>query len=95
MYFDTYKSGKRIQELRKSRRMTQAQLAETLNISLDYLRKVEGGQRGCSVDLLIALSVEFDVSLDFLVLGKGDSSAEARDKIQALIDDLTALKNDI
>lgn len=92
MYYDTDKSGKRIQELRKAHEMTQAQLAETLNISLDHLRKIEGGQRGCSVDLLIALSAAFDVSLDFLVLGKGGSVAETRDKIQSLIDGLTALK---
>ena len=92
MYYDTFESGKRIQELRKAHGMTQAQLAEALNISLDHLRKIEGGQRGCSVDLLIALAAAFDVSLDFLVLGRGGSVAAARDKLQTLIDELTALK---
>ena len=92
MYYDTRESGKRIQELRKAHEMTQAQLAEALNISLDHLRKIEGGQRGCSVDLLIALAAAFDVSLDFLVLGRGGSVAAARDKLQTLIDELTALK---
>ena len=92
MYYDTCESGKRIQELRKAHEMTQAQLAEALNISLDHLRKIEGGQRGCSVDLLIALAAAFDVSLDFLVLGRGGSVAAARDKLQTLIDELTALK---
>lgn len=92
MYYDTCRSGGRIQELRKAHEMTQAGLAEALNISLDHLRKIEGGQRGCSVDLLIALAVEFDVSLDFLVLGRGGSVAAARDKLQSLIDELTALK---
>ena len=88
MYYDTCESGKRIQELRKAHEMTQAQLAEALNISLDHLRKIEG----CSVDLLIALAAAFDVSLDFLVLGRGGSVAAARDKLQTLIDELTALK---
>lgn len=92
MYYDTCGSGKRIQELRKAHGMTQAQLAEALNISLDHLRKIEGGQRGCSVDLLIALAAAFDVSLDFLVLGRGGSVAAARDRLQTLIDELTALK---
>jgi len=92
MYYDTFESGKRIQELRKAHEMTQAQLAEALNISLDHLRKIEGGQRGCSVDLLIALAAAFDVSLDFLVLGRGGSVTAARDKLQTLIDELTALK---
>lgn len=92
MYYNTCESGKRIQELRKSHGMTQAQLAEALNISLDHLRKIEGGQRGCSVDLLITLAAAFDVSLDFLVLGRGGSVTAARDKLQTLIDELTALK---
>ena len=30
MYYDTFESGKRIQELRKAHEMTQAQLAEAL-----------------------------------------------------------------
>ncbi len=93
MYYDTGRSGRRIQELRRACGMTQALLAEELNISLDHLRKIEGGQRGCSVDLLIALAAVFDVSLDFLVLGRGGSAAEAREKIQSLIDGLTALKD--
>lgn len=92
MYYDTCRSGRRIQELRRTHGMTQAGLAEALNISLDHLRKIEGGQRGCSVDLLIALAAAFDVSLDFLVLGRGGSVAAARDKLQSLIDELTALK---
>lgn len=92
MYYDTYKSGKRVQSLRKAHGMTQAQLAEALNISLDHLRKIEGGQRGCSVDLLIVLSATFGVSLDFLVLGKGGTPSETKDKLQSLIDELTALK---
>ena len=92
MYYDTCRSGRRIQELRRAHGMTQAGLAEALNISLDHLRKIEGGQRGCSVDLLIALAAAFDVSLDFLVLGRGGSVAAARDRLQALIDELTALK---
>ena len=61
MYYDTCRSGKRIQELRKAHEMTQAQLAEALSISLDHLRKIEGGQRGCSVDLLITLAAALNV----------------------------------
>ncbi len=95
MYYDIYESGKRIQELRKAHGMTQAQLAEALNISLDHLKKIECGQRGCSIDLLISLSELFDESLDFLVLGKVRSTSAARDKIQSLIDGLETLKREL
>lgn len=93
MYYDIYESGKRIQELRKAHKMTQMQLVEVLNISLDHLKKIESGQRGCSVDLLISLSELFDESLDYLVLGKARSNSAARNKIQSLIDGLEALKS--
>lgn len=93
MYYDIFESGKRIQELRKARGLKQSELAEMLNISLDHMRKIEIGQRGCSVDLLISISALFDVSLDFLVLGKGLSRLAAQDKVQSLIDQLEALKS--
>ena len=93
MYYDTYESGKRIQELRKAHDMTQAQLAEKLNISLDHMRKIENGQRGCSVDLLISVSMTFSVSLDFLVLGKSDDRTVQKNAIQSVIESLTTLKD--
>ena len=71
------------------------QLAEKLNISLDHLRKIEGGQRGCSVDLLVVLSDTFGVSMDFLVLGRGRTAAETKDRLQSLIDGLAALKESL
>lgn len=95
MYYNTYESGKRLQSLRKEHGMTQVQLAEALNISLDHLRKIEGGQRGCSVDLLVVLSDTFGVSMDFLVLGRGRTAAETKDRLQSLIDGLAALKESL
>lgn len=93
MFYDIKKSGERIQGLRKAHNMKQTQLAETLNISLDHMKKIEGGQRGCSIDLLISLSSTFDTSLDFLVLGQDPSNVAAQEKLQCLIDELTVLKN--
>ena len=95
MYYNTYESGKRLQSLRKEHGMTQVQLAEKLNISLDHLRKIEGGQRGCSVDLLVVLSDTFGVSMDFLVLGRGGNVSETKDRLQSLIDGLAALKESL
>ena len=93
MNYNTVETGKRIQNLRKEKGLTQIVLAEQLNISLDHLRKIENGHRGCSVDLLICLSDLFGVSLDYLVLGRGGSNEAARNKVQSLIDQLEALKD--
>ena len=92
MNYNLIESGDRIQNLRKKSGFTQSALAERLNISLDHLRKIEHGHRGCSVDLLVCLSDLFGVSLDFLVLGRGLSGKAAQDKVQSLIDQLEALK---
>ncbi len=70
MRFDPVECGKRIKSLRKENGFTQMQLSETLKISFDHLRAIEHGRRTCSIELLVDLHVLFDVSLDYLILGK-------------------------
>lgn len=68
MYYNT-KSGARIRELRIAKNFTQDDLAEHMNVSHGYISFIESGKRGCSVDVLIALSNLFGVSIDYIVLG--------------------------
>lgn len=70
MYFNTAETGHRIKLLRESKGYTQEQLAEKLNISRSYLSKLEIGERSSSIDLLIEISECFDITLDYLILGK-------------------------
>ena len=56
MYFDQEAFGKRLEELRNIKGMTQEELAEKLNISREHLGRIERGKYGCSIDLLIELS---------------------------------------
>ena len=65
--------GSRIASLRMSRGMSQAALAKRLNISASAVGMYEQGRREPSVDILIALSGEFGVSLDYLLSGKPDT----------------------
>ncbi len=69
MKYDIVESGKRIRLMRKSLGLTQEKLAEKLGISREHLTKIETGMTGASIDLLIQLSVEFDCTLDDLVIG--------------------------
>ena len=55
MYFNQVEFGKRIRELRRKTGLTQEQLSEELNISVEQLRKMECGSRGPSLDRLISL----------------------------------------
>ena len=53
MLYDIEKIGNRIRQLRKGQGMTQAQLAAKLNIGDRHLRKIETGEKGPSIDILI------------------------------------------
>ena len=68
MYYNT-KGGARLRELRIAKNFTQDDLAEHMNVSHGYISFIESGKRGCSVDVLIALSNLFGVSIDYIVLG--------------------------
>ena len=48
--------GKRIQQFRKERGLTQEQLAEKLNVSQNTIAKIESGLRRPSIDFLLELS---------------------------------------
>ena len=72
MYYDPKMCGKRIQVLRKKKGLTQLQLSFKINVSESHLRAIETGIRGASIDLLIECSEFFQVTLDYLVLGKTD-----------------------
>lgn len=70
MYYDPMECGMRISKLRMECGKTQQQMADKLNISLDHYRALENGRRGGSLDLLIELAITFDMSLDYLILGR-------------------------
>jgi len=70
MNYDMKRSGERIRKLRIKNGLTQAKTANALNIDQSFYGRIEAGQKGCSVDLFIQISVFFNVSLDYLILGR-------------------------
>ena len=76
MYFDSYATGKRIQQLRKANGMTQEELAIKLNISDRHLRNLERGEEAPSIDLFIEIKAIFNSTLDYLILGSTPSEQE-------------------
>lgn len=61
--------GRRIRQLRKQNRYTQADLAEKVGISTSFMGHIERGTRIASVETLVRLSDTLEVSLDALVTG--------------------------
>ena len=66
--------GKRIAELRKEHHMTQAELAESLDISIKHCSSVERGLSRLSIEKLIETADIFNTSLDYLITGKSSSN---------------------
>lgn len=95
MYYDTTASGLRIQQLRKNANMTMEELSERLNITDRQVRRIEKGESSGSIDLLIEIAVLFDVSLDYLILGKASRSSDVKKILQHAIGYLSELEEQV
>lgn len=61
---------KQIELLRRKNGWSQAELAERLHISPSTVGMYEQGRREPSIDVLVAMSKEFDVTIDYLLTGR-------------------------
>lgn len=72
----------RLQELRKTHNLSQEQLAEKLDISRQAISKWESGQANPDINNLLKLSNIYEVSTDYILLGKEtDSQIVVEEKI--------------
>src|SRR5690554_5619603 len=58
---------KRLKELRKSRGLTQEELANSIGITKNFVTMVESGKRKPSYEVLDKIADYFDVSTDYLL----------------------------
>ena len=71
-YYNIHNTAERIRNLRMQRGLTQQAAADQLGISFGFLSRMERGDRNCSPDMLARLSLMYEVSIDYLVLGKNE-----------------------
>ena len=64
---DYKKLGNRIREERRRLNLTQAQLAEDIDISDTYMGAIERGERSLTLDTLERLVNRFGVTIDYLL----------------------------
>ena len=86
MNYNPKEYGMRITKLRKELGKTQQEMADLLHTSLDNYRGIEKGRRNPSLDLLVAMSAAFGVSLDRLVLGR--MTLTDRNHVQRQLEDI-------
>ena len=61
---------KGLREIRKQKKYSQLKVALDLSISREALSYYENGKRSPDTDMLVKLSRYFNVSIDYLILGK-------------------------
>ena len=67
------KIGKRIKEVRESKKMTQKKLSSVTGIDVTSISRYENDSQFPNLDTIIKISRGLECSLDYLVFGDGDS----------------------
>lgn len=102
--YSAKKVGERIKLLRKAKGLSQEQLAEKLNVSMNTIAKIECGLRKPSIDFLFDLVQFFDVRFDYVLLGVSEEDDKASlikladetiEKINKRIGELLLKKEDV
>lgn len=84
---DYKKLGKRIREERKRLNLTQAQLAEAIDISDTYMGAIERGERSLTLDTLVKLANRLGVTIDYLLSDSvSDTDANIIEQVKQIID---------
>lgn len=61
--------GKRVHDFRVQHDYTQAQFAEFMDISVNFLSEIENGKKGMSQETLYRLCQQFNLSSDYILFG--------------------------
>ena len=91
MQFNQKAYGERVRDTRKERGFTQETLADALNVSREFITRIEKGRNLCSFEFFISLAVLLDCSADYLLFGDEDDQGKRRTELLAIASQLTAL----
>ncbi len=84
---DYKKLGERIREERLRLNLTQAQLAEAIDISDTYMGAIERGERGLTLDTLVRLVNRLGISIDYLLADSvSDNDSNIIEQFRQIID---------
>ena len=79
--------GKRIREERKRLHLTQAELAEAIDISDTYMGAIERGERSLTLDTLVRLVNRLGVTVDYMLADSvADNDSNIMEQFKQIID---------
>lgn len=70
--------GKRIRSFRVKNELKQSQLAESLDVSTNFISEVETGKKSISLETLCRLCKKYSLSADYILFGKELSHSSER-----------------
>lgn len=86
-YMDYKRLGERIREERLRLNLTQAQLAEDIDISDTYMGAIERGERSLTLDTLVRLVNRLGVTVDYMLSDSvSDSDSNIMEQFKQIID---------
>lgn len=78
--------GERLKLIREAHGLRPAEIADMLGIERTYWSRFEGGKRAVSDEVAYLLTERFNVTLDFVILGRWDKlSVEVAEKLRRFI----------
>ena len=84
---DYKRLGKRIREERLRLNLTQAQLAEDIDISDTYMGAIERGERSLTLDTLVRLVNRLGVTIDYMLSDAvSDSDSNIMEQMKQIMD---------
>ena len=84
---DYKRLGKRIREERLRLKLTQAQLAEDIDISDTYMGAIERGERSLTLDTLVRLVNRLGVTIDYMLSDAvSDSDSNIMEQLKQIMD---------
>lgn len=87
-------TGLIIKKLRKCEGLSQAELAQALQVTRPYLSEIESGRRSAGIELLRSVSSYFDVPLALLVAWEEDvpANGDVHRQLQELFSRLLSIR---
>ncbi len=98
-----YEIGQRVRQCRLKAGYTQAQCAEIMDISVNFLSEIETGKKGMSQDTIYRFCKQFQISADYLLFDSSNPNLPysivelvnslSTEHLSVLMDYIIALQN--
>jgi len=87
--------GKNVRSVRDALNMKQKEFARGLDISIQHLSDIERGKKGTGLDFFAKMLNEYNVNLNYLLLGEGEMFLQGIGKDRVLLDQLADANPDV